>query len=212
MIAFLLKFTLTNILFSLVIGLVLVKLNKDGKSYKKYSNFELLLYSLGLGPIFTVLILYFLLMLTPGYSNLFYLAAVLLIYLVLLIWGRKSISLISADIKGYLKLSIKTYRTLHLLEKIERVLFVLFLSALLVGFLFLYLNNTLQTPLEGGKAMLEWVLHLHEEGRKDRLQEVRHQLSRDDRREVVRRQRYEELKTLRDLREARASKRQQTKT
>ena len=154
MIAFLLKFTLTNILFSLVIGLVLVKLNKDGKSYKKYSNFELLLYSLGLGPIFTVLILYFLLMLTPGYSNLFYLAAVLLIYLVLLIWGRKSISLISADIKGYLKLSIKTYRTLHLLEKIERVLFVLFLSALLVGFLFLYLNHTLQTPLEGHDILI----------------------------------------------------------
>ena len=121
MIAFLLKFTLTNILFSLVIGLVLVKFNKDGQSYIKYSNLELLLYSLGLGPIFTVFILYFLLMLTPGHSDFFYLAVVLLVYLVLLIWGRKSVSLISSDIKGYLKLSVKKYRTLHLLEKIERV-------------------------------------------------------------------------------------------
>ncbi len=149
MIAFLLKFTLTNILFSLVIGLVLVKFNKDGKSYEKYSNLELLLYSLGLGPIFTVLILYFLLMLTPGHSNLFYLVLVSLVYLLLLLWGRKSVSLLFAEIKGYFKLSIKKFRTLHSLKKIERVLFVLFLLILLMGFLFLYLNNTLQTPLEG---------------------------------------------------------------
>jgi hypothetical protein len=137
----------------MVIGLVLVRLNENNKtekSFNKYSNLELLLYSLGLGPVFTVLILYFLLMLTPGHSDLFYLLLVSMVYLLLLLWGRKSVSLLLAEIKSYSKSSFsrERYRTFFSLKKIEHATYILLLVILLTGFLILYLNNTLQTPLE----------------------------------------------------------------
>jgi len=148
---FYLKFILTNILFSIIIGVVLVRLSKKGKNDQIYSTLELLLYSLGLGPVFTVLILYFLLMLIPGHSDLFYLVLVSLIYLLLLIWCRKSVSLLLTEIKGYFKSSFskKRYRTFFSLKKIEHATYILLLLILLIGFLILHLSNTLQTPLEG---------------------------------------------------------------
>ncbi|HLP59828.1 MAG TPA: hypothetical protein VK186_13395, partial [Candidatus Deferrimicrobium sp.] len=108
---FIIKFILTNIIFSLITGFVLVRLNTPGTLNKfiksnrfngageKVANLELMLYTLGLGPIFTVLILYYLLLIIHGLPNIFYLAAVFLVYLVLLVWGRKSVPLLLQDLR-----------------------------------------------------------------------------------------------------------------
>ena len=148
---FYLKFILTNIFFSGIIGVVLIRFGKNGKNDKKYSTLELLLYSLGLGPVFTVLILYFLFMLVPGHSDLFYLVSVSLVYLLLLIWGRKSAALLFLEIKEYFKSSFSKERDrpFFSLKKLGHASYILLPVVLLIGFLILYVSSTLQTPLEG---------------------------------------------------------------
>jgi hypothetical protein len=146
---FYIKFILTNILFSLAGGIALVRFNKEGKDYKKFSNAELLLYSLGIGPVLTVLVLYFLMLFLPGRGDLFFLVSVLLVYAVLSILGRKSIAPLAAELKDYLSSSVTRFRGFKPLKKAEGILFTLLLAALLVVFLSLYLGNTLRTPLEG---------------------------------------------------------------
>lgn len=68
-------------------------------------------------------------------------------------------------------------------------------------------QKALTTPLQGAKAMLEWILNLDDAGRENQLREARFQLSHDERREILGRQRYEELKALREEREKRSKKR-----
>lgn len=58
-------------------------------------------------------------------------------------------------------------------------------------------QKALSTPLQGAKAMLEWVLNLHEAGRERQAKEVRHKLSDKERMEIIGRQRYEHLTKLR---------------
>lgn len=61
------------------------------------------------------------------------------------------------------------------------------------------IQNNLTTALEGAKIALEWVLNLHDDGRESQVREIRHKLSNADRREIIGRQRYEELKELQEL-------------
>lgn len=58
-------------------------------------------------------------------------------------------------------------------------------------------QNVLTTPLQGAKAMLEWVLNLHEAGRERQATEVRHKLTGRQRNDIIGRQKYEELNALR---------------
>ena len=58
-------------------------------------------------------------------------------------------------------------------------------------------QKNLTTAREGAILTLEWVLNLHEKGRKAQVTELRHKLSRKDRTDIIGRQRYEELKALR---------------
>jgi len=64
-------------------------------------------------------------------------------------------------------------------------------------------KEALETPLEGAKAALEWVLHLHEQGRDRQVEDKRRQLSHDQRNELLGRQQYAHLIELRELRELR---------
>lgn len=71
-------------------------------------------------------------------------------------------------------------------------------------------QRNLTTAIEGARVALEWVLNLHPEGRNKQIKEVRHRLSDSDRREIIGRQRYEELKHLRELKDERANKRRES--
>ncbi len=150
---FILKFILTNIVFSLIIGFALVRINTVNtihavkwfdRTGEKVANLELILYSLGLGPIFTVLILYYLLLVFHGLPNLFYLAAAFLVFLALLVWGRKSVSLLVQELKT-------KYRTVCMAGKRkqwEHILYFSFLLVLLAVFIYLYLGSSiLQVPI-----------------------------------------------------------------
>lgn len=55
------------------------------------------------------------------------------------------------------------------------------------------IKKNLKTPLEGGKAMLEWVLNLHHEGRQNQVKEYKHLLTGKKRRDIVANQRYAEI-------------------
>lgn len=146
---FYIKFLLTDILFSLAAGLALVRFNKEGGSFKKFSNAELLFYSLGIGPVLTVLVLYFLLLLFPGHGDLFYFICVFVVYLLLVVLGRKSFPVLRAELTAYVRAAAAHFRGNKRLKKVERIVFVLLLIVLLAVFLSYYLGNTLQTPLDG---------------------------------------------------------------
>lgn len=132
---FLIKFLLTAVLFSLVIGMALVKWNMKNTMEQRLSNLELVAYSLGLGPVVTVLMLYYLLMLLPGMGNLFYFLFIMAVYAGLAVWARESFLIIIDEIKTTLKKGI------HFT--------VIIIAVLIAAFLVMYLSNTLQTPLEG---------------------------------------------------------------
>jgi hypothetical protein len=60
-------------------------------------------------------------------------------------------------------------------------------------------QKNLTSALEGARITLEWVLNLHDKGRNRQVNELRHKLSNQDRTDIIGRQRYEELKQLREL-------------
>ena len=61
----------------------------------------------------------------------------------------------------------------------------------------------LTTALEGAKIAIEWALNLHETGRDRQVADKRFLLDGEQRREIVGKQRYEQLKEMRLLREER---------
>ena len=64
-------------------------------------------------------------------------------------------------------------------------------------------SRGLTTAYEGAILAIEWALNLHEEGRYQQVQEKRFQLSDQQRIDIIGRQKYEELKEIRQLREER---------
>jgi len=139
--ALLLKLFLTNILFSLIIGALLVRLNKKGE----YPTVELVLYSLGLGPVFTVLILYYLLLLIPRQTHLFYLAGIFLVYLLLFLGAGKGFQRIFGQMKEFFKIFRAVPGT---------AIYWCMLLVVLVGVLSLYPVSILKTPVEGHDALI----------------------------------------------------------
>lgn len=144
------KFFLTSILFSLIIGAALVRSNKNNT----HGNFELILYSLGLGPVFTVLMLYYFLVLIPGQAHLFYIISILAIYGVISIFSVKGFQILGVQLKERVKSSAVIWKGLETKEKFKRAGYWTFLLVLLASFLILYLGNTLQTPLEHHDALI----------------------------------------------------------
>jgi hypothetical protein len=141
MVFFYLKFFLTNILFSLIIGAILVYLNKNNT----HNNFELMLYSLGLGPVFTVLLLYYLFVLIPRQSRFFYLAVIFLVYLVLFIVALKSLRQIPRSIKNCCQTAFATWKT---------TLYWGILLVILASVLVLYPTAILPHPVEGHDTLI----------------------------------------------------------
>jgi hypothetical protein len=126
-----------------------MRLNKE----RIHSNLELLLYSLGVGPVFTSLLLYYLLLFSPHKSYFFYLSGVFIIYLFLLLLGRKHFSVLWTDIIKKTKNTKKRFKNLNTYHQKELIIFASILIIFLASFLFLYLTNTLQTPLDGTDAL-----------------------------------------------------------
>lgn len=149
MILFSLQFILTNIIFSVIICTVFIRFNKE----RIHSNLELFLYSLGLGPVFTSLLLYYLLLFSPHQSNLFYLLGVLIIYSILLLLGRRSFSVLYNGILKRIKNTKQKFKDLNPYHRIGFILVPLIIIFLLASFIFLYITNTLQTPLDGSDAL-----------------------------------------------------------
>ncbi len=84
---FILKFILTNIVFSLIIFSTLAKLSKGTSP----SNRELFIYSFGLGPAITTLFLFYLLTVFPNFSYRFYLLVIFTFYSILFYLGKRKI-------------------------------------------------------------------------------------------------------------------------
>ena len=64
-------------------------------------------------------------------------------------------------------------------------------------------KRNLTTALEGAKVAIEWALNLHETGRQRQVSDKRFLLKDDQRREIIGKQRYDELTEMRKLREER---------
>jgi hypothetical protein len=150
MIAFCFKFVLTSIVFSLVIGAALVRLNK----HRNCSTGELILYSLGLGPVFTVLLLYYLLLLIHGQAHLFYIIGILLVYGLLFIFSIKGFQILGMRVKEWMKSTAGIWKEINSREKFKRAIYWGFLLVLLGSFLIVYLGSTLQTPIEHHDALI----------------------------------------------------------
>ncbi len=150
MATFVFKFLLTSIFFSLIIGAALLRRCNN----RHYSTAELILYSMGLGPVFTVLLLYYFLLLIPGLSHSFYLVSILTLFALTLVFSLRGFHILGLRLFHWFKSSASSWRSLPPKEKTKNALFWGFLLALGTGFLFLYLGNTLHTPIEHHDALV----------------------------------------------------------
>ncbi len=82
---FFITFTLTNLVFSLAVLPGLLALGRNMKP----SRVEMFLYSLGIGPVLTSLLLYYLFLLLPHHSTSFYFCAILIFYFLIFYFGLK---------------------------------------------------------------------------------------------------------------------------
>jgi len=149
MILFIFQFILTNIIFSVIICAALIRLNKE----RIQSNLELLLYSLGMGPVFTSLLLYYLLLFIPQKSDLFYFLSVIIVYVALIFLGKKGFSVLWGDVILEAKKIKSSFNSLSSPKKNESILFSSFIVLLLVFFLFLCFPIILKTPITGSDAL-----------------------------------------------------------
>jgi len=151
MILFLIQFVLTNIIFSIIICGLLIRLDRQ----RTYSPFELLLYSLGLGPIFTTLSIYYFLLFIPFRSNLFYFLAVIVIYLTGLIFGREGFPILWLNLRRRIKIK-NVKKKFHLATVPQKIESVVFLSAviLIIGIIFFFfLPNIISMPITGTDSL-----------------------------------------------------------
>jgi hypothetical protein len=144
MLIFFIKFIVTNVLFSIITGCALVRFNKANTVHGKFSNFELMLYSMGTGPVFTVLILYFLLLCLPGYSITFYLLCIIGIYVALFFFARRSIPLLLKEIVAYFSRP----------RKPGTMLYILTVFILVIIFFSLYAGSIIHTPIDGHDTLV----------------------------------------------------------
>jgi hypothetical protein len=151
--AFYLKFLLTGILFSLVTGALLLRFNR-GAGDTPYTAFEIILYSLGLGPVLTVLILYYLMILIPGRSHFFYLSAVLLVFGSIAFFGYKGFVILGRRIKDFFRTLSSAWGSAGNGERLKHVFYWIFLLVLLSAFLYMFLGGTLQTRMEQHDALI----------------------------------------------------------
>lgn len=93
---YLLTLVLTNLLFSTTICLFLLRYIKDSKT----SVGNLFLYSLGLGPVMTSLLLYYFFLVIPGQTSVVYFVLVMFVYLLIFWFGRANTGMLYEDIKG----------------------------------------------------------------------------------------------------------------
>lgn len=148
MILFIFKFFITNIVFSVILCSLFTRFNESGR----YSNSELLLYSFGLGPVFTPLLLYYSFLILPHRSNIFYLILIAAVYFLIAVIGRKSFRRIFCDVKNKIN-KIFTVRG-SAFSKIEHITLMVIICVPLIVYLFVYLTKILPQPLIGHDVLL----------------------------------------------------------
>ena len=108
---------------------------------------QFLLHSLGIGPVFTTLIIYYSFLLMPNHSNIFYLIVVGIVYLIIAILGEKDYSsLLSVLYARIGKLFAFQGGTLN---KIEHFLFLSIVIIPISIYLWVYVTKILPQPLIG---------------------------------------------------------------
>ncbi len=150
MIAFLLKFLLTGILFSVITASVLLVFN----SQRKYTAFELILYSLGFGPVITVLLLYYLLLLFPRQSNTFYMSVVIVFFSLIGILSWRGFLLLIRNTREWFGTIRERRKTLTPLGKFKSSSYWSAVLVLLATFLILYLPTAFRIPIEQHDALV----------------------------------------------------------
>ena len=136
---------LTNVFLSLAFATILWRFNRSAD----LSPAEIIFYSTGTGPILASLSLYYSLILIPHQPDALYLTIVIFFALGLAFAGRASISQMASVFKQWRRLSWQSFKSAPANHKTGIVLFSLLLISLLSGYLWMYGNHTLHTPLEG---------------------------------------------------------------
>ena len=143
MLLFFLKFFITNIVFSMILCSFLMRFNKNSN----YSNSELILYSLGVGPAFTALLLYYAFLILPHHSNLFYLFLVVSVYFIIAISGRKNIKHIKDILQSGLKKMFSFSGSLS--SQVGHFIYLLIIIILTIVFLIVFFVYILPNALLG---------------------------------------------------------------
>lgn len=145
MLLFFFKFTLTNLLFSIMLCSLFIRFNRDNK----HSNLELLLHSLGLGPVVTTLLLYYSFLLIPHRSNLFYVLLILTVYFSIAVTGKNSFKTLYGEIVHTVKRQFSVFNQSAIYHQIGVMLLLSLIFVSLAQYLYVYFIKILPQPLIG---------------------------------------------------------------
>ena len=144
MLLFFFKFIIINIVFSVILCSLFIRLDKDNK----YSCSELLLHCLGLGPAFTTLLLYYSFLLFPHRPNLFYLILIAAIYFLIAVGGRESFILLYNDIINNIRNLVHVFRN-SIYGQLEPIIMISLIFIPLALYLAAYFTKIIVQPLLG---------------------------------------------------------------
>lgn len=150
---FLIKFFLTNIVFSLIIGLALVRMQTIKAPDAHSAPGELIFLSLGLGPAVTVLLLYFILLLLPGKSHYFYFGAVWGFYIAIVAFGAAGYPQIFRSLRTSGTVKIASFRAAPLSQKLRGAATAL-IPILAIVLFFQFFGHVKKVPIEGHDILI----------------------------------------------------------
>jgi len=138
------KFIFTNFIFSIILGLALVRLN----TRKRFKSFELVLISFGLGPAVTVLLLYYAFLLLPHHGDGFYVALVLTFFFVIAIFGKNSFKILIDEISDLSKIVWTRFKN-SINYRVEFIVVSSILTTALILYMYFFLSKICLRPLIG---------------------------------------------------------------
>ena len=144
MIPFLSIMIIVNFLFSFIISSCLLKIKSEKN---EISTFQMFLYSLGLGPIFTTLLIYYLFLFIPSRSDAFYIVSILTVYMSMFLVSYPQLLSQFSSFVNSAKNLVLVKRTQE--DILLKIVFGVIILIPVTYYLFIYFRYIIHQPIKG---------------------------------------------------------------
>jgi len=148
---FYLKFILTNILFSLTACALILRFRGGNK---EHTLWELVLYSLGLGPMVTVTLLYYLLIIVPQHPPAFYQLIVILLFSSAALLGIGGFREMGRQTRRQFNRILQQFKASGIQSRLKDITYWALIATLFLSVFYIYIGTVRHNRLEGHDALI----------------------------------------------------------